>query len=299
MAADTGSGVVLGPGSHKPTQEGRREQSARERPFFIGLTRALAGALIFALPMLMTMEMWWIGFWIDEWRLIILFLILIPLLTGLSRFSGFKQTEGLIDCIVDAFVAIAVAAVMAIIILFIFEVIRFGMPAREIVGKIALQVFPGSIGAMFARGQLSGQKREAQDIENEQDPSYPGELFLMGVGSIFIGLNVAPTEEMVLLSYMMGPWQEIALALLSLVVMHAFVYAVNFPGQPQPAEGIGFWSLFLRFTVVGYAIVLLISAYLLWTFGRFDGTDLEELLSASIVLGFPGAVGAAAARLIL
>ncbi|MBJ6127098.1 TIGR02587 family membrane protein [Microvirga splendida] len=281
------------------TGAGSRANPGRERQFFIGLARAFAGSLIFALPMLMTMEMWWIGFWIDEWRLVILTLVLIPLLTVLSRFSGFKQTDGLVDGIVDAFVAIAAAAVMAIVVLFIFEVIRFGMPAREIIGKVALQTFPGSIGAMLARGQLSGEQQGSQDEEIAQDPSYPGELFLMGVGAIFIGLNVAPTEEIVLLSYMMGPWQVIALALLSLILMHAFVYAVNFPGQPQLAEDPGFWSLFMRFTVVGYAIVLLISAYLLWTFGRFEGADLEEVLGASIVLGFPGAIGAAAARLIL
>ena len=58
-------------------------------------------------------------------------------------------------------------------------------------------------------------------------------------------------------------------------------------------------SEFLRFTVVGYAIALVISAYLLWTFGRFDATGWEERITAVVVLGFPATVGAAAARLIL
>jgi uncharacterized membrane protein len=37
----------------------------------------------------------------------------------------------------------------------------------------------------------------------------------------------------------------------------------------------------------------------LWTFGRTDGTALQEIISAVVVLGFPCAIGAAAARLIL
>ncbi|MGH8729002.1 MAG: DUF2391 family protein [Burkholderiales bacterium] len=41
------------------------------------------------------------------------------------------------------------------------------------------------------------------------------------------------------------------------------------------------------------------SAYLLWTFGRTDGLGLHAFLTAAIVLGFPSAIGAAAARLIL
>jgi uncharacterized membrane protein len=37
----------------------------------------------------------------------------------------------------------------------------------------------------------------------------------------------------------------------------------------------------------------------LWTFGRLDGVSLQEVLSAAVVLGFPAAVGAAGARLII
>jgi len=74
---------------------------------------------------------------------------------------------------------------------------------------------------------------------------------------------------------------------------------VDFRGRPELPDTATFWSLFLRFTVVGYGCVLIISLYLLWSFGRTAGTSPEEILSAAVVLGFPGAIGAAAARLIL
>jgi uncharacterized membrane protein len=63
-------------------------------------------------------------------------------------------------------------------------------------------------------------------------------------------------------------------------------------------EGTPGWSVFLRYTVVGYAICLAISAYILWTFGRYAGLSYE-MVTVTIVLAFPAAIGAAVARLIL
>ena len=279
-----------------------RQQSSRDldREFLTGVARAFAGAIIFALPMLMTMEMWWIGFYIDPWRLVILILIQIPLLTALSHISGFKETEGWRDDLLDAFVAIAVAAIAATIILYVFSVIGFDTAPGEAIGKIAIQTFPASIGAMLAHGQLSGGEDDDNSKEERaKHGPYPAEMLLMVTGALFLGLNVAPTEEMILLSYMMSPAHEIVLIAISLVAMHAFVYSLEFSGGPRPHPDVGFWSLFLRFTVVGYALVLLICLYLLWTFGRTDGSGWNEIISAVVVLGFPCAIGAAAARLIL
>lgn len=282
-----------------PAQGQRRSSRELDRQFLKGVARAFAGAIIFALPMLMTMEMWWIGFYIDPWRLIILIIVQIPLLTALSHISGFKDTEGWLDDLLDAFVAIAIAAVAAIVILFVFSVIGFDTGAQEAIGKIAIQTFPASIGAMLANDQLSGGDDDNSKEERARHGPYPAELLLMVTGALFLGLNVAPTEEMILLSYMMNPAREIALIALSLVAMHAFVYSLEFRGGHKAHRDVGFWSLFLRFTVVGYALVLVICLYLLWTFGRTDGSGWSEIVSAVVILGFPCAIGAAAARLIL
>jgi putative integral membrane protein (TIGR02587 family) len=114
-----------------------------------------------------------------------------------------------------------------------------------------------------------------------------------------MAFNVAPTEEVVLIAQMMTAWHAVILVLASLALMHAFVYAVEFRGQTRLAAGISPWSEFLRLTVVAYALALLICLYVLWTFGRAQGLALEELLLETVVLGFPAAIGAAAARLIL
>ncbi len=242
--------------------------------------------------------MWWLGFYMHPLRLALLVVVILPLLVGLSRLGGFRPTSRLRDEVADAFVACLIAAAAAAIILYVFGLITADMTVRELVGKITLQAVPGSIGAMLARNQL----HEASLAMAEKDPkvpSYAGELFLMAVGALFLGFNVAPTEEMIFIAYKMTVWHEISLVALSLVLMHGFVFAVNFRGGGKRAPGISFASVFARFTLVGYAIVLLVSLYILWTFGRIDGLSLEETISASVVLGFPGAIGAALARLVL
>jgi putative integral membrane protein (TIGR02587 family) len=265
--------------------------------FAIAIARAFGGAIIFSLPMLMTMEMWYLGFYIDPLRLALLLLLFFPLLIALAYFSGFEETHGWIDYILDAFVAYAVGFVTAGIILLAFGVLEFGMSSEEVIGKISIQVVPASIGAMLAQSLLGGNNHASEGPENQ---GYWSELLLMLIGALFLSLNIAPTEEMVLISYQMSEWHAIGLALISLTIMHAFVYAVEFRGQEAPpSEGTSIGSLFLRFTVVGYAIALLMSLYVLWTFGQIQGMAPVQILMATIVLGFPAAVGAAAARLIL
>src|SRR3546814_1733572 len=80
--------------------------------------------------------------------------------------------------------------------------------------------------------------------------------------------------------------------------LHGFVYALEFHGGEGPRpEGVPWWSPFLRFTAPGYVLSLLISLYVLWTFGRVDDLGATQIVMVTVVLGFPAAVGAASARL--
>ena len=273
------------------------EKRMAARAFAIGLARAFGGALIFTLPILMTMEMWWLGFSVDSLRLALLLVSTIPLLIGLSHYMGFEETFGLKDDALDAFAALAVGFIAGAAALALFSVLEYGMSAREIIGKISIQAVPGSIGAMFAQSELGG--KEGKKEEKKRHAGYGGEIFIMAAGALFLAFNVAPTEEMVLIAHKMSAWHSIALLLVSLLVMHAFVYALEFHGTALRSPDATFWSVFVRFTVVGYAVALLMSLYMLWTFGRTDGMALQQIVSILIVLGFPAAVGAAAARLIL
>jgi putative integral membrane protein (TIGR02587 family) len=270
-----------------------------ERQFWVGVARAFGGATFFSLPLLMTMEMWWLGFYMDRLRLALFMVLMIPVLVGLDHYSGFRDTATWREDVVDGIVAYGVGFVAATVVLLVFNVLDLSMPLREWVGKVSLQAVPASFGAVMATSQLGGGREGDREEEREQHAGYGAEMFLMTAGAIFLAFNVAPTEEMILIAFQMTPWHALALAVLSLAMMHAFVYAVEFHGTHQEPEGTPGWSIFLRFTVAGYAIALLVSAYVLWTFGRFDSGAYGLYVMQTIVLGFPSALGAAAARLII
>jgi len=271
------------------------------RRFWINLARAFGGAILFSFPMLMTMEMWFLGFYLNGLRLALFTLLTIPLLIGLSYYDGFEPTSSVLDDTIDTFVAYAVGFVASAALLLLFGVIKSGMSADEIIGKISIQAIIASFGAMFAQSLLRGDKEENEESEERQrGASYFGELFLMAVGAVFLSMSVAPTEEMVLISYQMTDWHTLALAVVTLLMMHAFVYSVEYRGfEKELPPDSSFLNGFLRFTVVGYAIVLLISFYILWTFGSIDDMGFAEKVKVAIVLGFPAAIGASASRLIL
>ncbi|MBB4441936.1 MULTISPECIES: TIGR02587 family membrane protein [Rhizobium] len=275
--------------------------------FFAGIARGIAGALLFALPMFMTMEMWELGFYMDRSRLFLLLIVNIPLLVILSDRIGFERTSTWRQAIRDASIAYGLGVLGSALILIVMGVLKYDQSPHEIIGTIAIQAIPASIGAMLGRSQLGGQSDDGDDAKegdsddpvHERETSYAGELFLMAVGALFLNLNVAPTEEMILLSYKMTPWHGLLMIAASLAVMHGFVYALSFKGSHDLAEGTPSWHAFVRFTLPGYVIAGLISAYCLWTFHRTDDIGSTQILMAVVVLSFPGAIGAAAARLIL
>jgi putative integral membrane protein (TIGR02587 family) len=266
----------------------------RERRYARDLARAFGGALLFSLPLLMTMEMWWFGFILEPFRLAVFLLAALPLLLGLAFYAGFSaRHRGLGHALLDTLVALAVGFLTAAAVLSLFGVFQPGAPPRQLVGQLTLQAVAGAMGALLAGRQLSAGEDEVGD---EAQATWPGELFLMVAGALFLALNMAPTEEMILIAYRMTAGHVAALLVVSLLLMHAVVYGVGFAGQEEQGRPL---TAFFHYTLPGYGLVLLTSLYVLWVFGRTDGHGLPETVDAMVVLGFPGALGAAAARLLV
>ena len=196
----------------------------------------------------------------------------------------------------DALTACAVGYIVATVMLFLLGIIKPGMSFDELMGKIALHAVPCSIGAILARRQLGAEKTHKEQRRTEH---YGGKIFLMGGGAIFLAFQLAPTEEMVRIGYQITGWHAAGLALVSLGAMQAFLCSIESDGRQSIFSARFFWGVFMRLTVTGYALVLLISLYVLWTFGRLDGSTLSEAVMSVLVLGVPAALGASAARLIL
>ena len=273
---------------------------ARERAYLRDLGRAFAGALLFNIPLLMTMEMWEQGMAMDRWRLLAFVLAGLPLLYGLAYYAGFSHRRGLLNDLMDTAVALAVGFATASALLILFGVVEWDAPPREALGMVALQAIPGAMGALLARRQMSGDdsgEGDGKGDEGDEDQaSYFGELFLMAAGALFFALNVAPTEEMILIAYKATPWHTLGLIVVSVALLHALVFSAGFAGQEEADKPA---TAFFHFTLPGYAIALGVSLFCLFIFGRVDGHSVAGVVQVMIVLGFPAAVGAAAARLLV
>lgn len=273
--------------------------AAANREYAIGLARAFGGAIIFGYPLMMTMEMWWLGFHMDRARLLAFLLLTLVMLSGLGFFAGFEQARSAKSVALDALSAFGIAVIASALALACFGILKPEMSVGELAGKIAIQAIPASMGASLARKQLGSKEEEAQEERREARAGYEAQLFLMTAGALYMAFNVAPTEEMLLIAYKMTPWHGIVLVLASLGLLHAFVYAVGFGGQESVPEGAPRWTAFAHYTLAGYGIAVAVSLYVLFTFGRTDGAALAPITMMTVVLAFPSALGAAIARLVV
>ena len=276
-------------------QRGERRPPATARQVAQGLARGFGGSILFALPLLMTMEMWWLGFYLSPTRILLLMAVFFPLLIGVAHYIGFGETASVGHAALHAITAYGVAIVSSGAMLSILGVFKPGMGWHELVGKTAIQAGPGALGALLAESHFG----ESDDKGTRRDQAaYVEHLFFMVVGALFVALTVAPTDEMPLIGYMMRHAHTLVAVAFSLALLHFFMHGVGFEGHAAAEPGGGF-STFFRLAVVGYSLALVVSAFLLYVFGRFDDTQIAPAIHATVVLALPATVGAAAARLIL
>lgn len=254
-----------------------------------GLARAGLGAMIFALPLMMTAEMWELGVTMDPERGVLIVFATFPLLVALSFYAGFEKTFSLLDNVLDAFAAIAVSAITCLVVLVLFGEVESDTPLDELVGKLGVLSFAASIGALLADKQFNDE--EVGEEEAAMERGFSGSLFIMGIGAIFLALNIAPTEEVSIIAAKISSVHIVALACLSLVLLY---FVLQFSDQD---DDIGTARHTAR-ALTGYGICLVLSFAVLWVFGRIDDVAFNQAIERVIVLAFPASLGAGAARLI-
>ena len=265
---------------------------ASEESLLRGFGRAVGGALLFAVPVMMTQEIWRFAHTASRLRLALLVVLGTALVVALCRTFGTGQPGfGARAYVTDAGVAFVAAALTTGLVLVALGVIRPLHDWREVFATVGLEVLPAAIGASFARSQLGAGAR------GPRASGYGHELFLMIAGAVVLSASIAPTREVVLLAVRTRAVGAVAVVVLSLGVMHGFVYLLGFKGQPKDDRSAV--RTFATLTVVGYTLALGVAALLLWTFGRLDGLGAAPAASEIVVLGLPASLGAAAARLVL
>lgn len=272
---------------------GQALQLDRNAEYARGLGRAALGALVFGLPVFMTQEMWDLGAAMDRGRLVLLLVLSLPALVGVSYFAGFEPGFSFVQNVLDALAALAVAGIMSAAVLWILGVLQPDHHPSQTTGRLILLSVGGAVGALLADKQFAPSKPVKSD--RPVRTGYVSRLFVMGVGTVFLALNIAPTDEIVRIAGMMDRGQTAGLALLSAGCLHALLFGVG--GQAGGRNGRLVRGL--RMTLGGYGVALLLSGVLLWLFGRLDGVGTPEIVGRIVVLGFPAAVGAGGAHVLL
>jgi putative integral membrane protein (TIGR02587 family) len=261
--------------------------------------RGLAGGLMFSLPLLYTMEMWWAGFIAAPYRLAALLAFTYVLLLGYNRFAGMHRDASWPEVAIDSVEELGLGLLTSAGVLFLLQRIGPGIPADEALGKIVVEASVVAIGFSVGTAQLhaSGDD-EKEDDREDRGTGFGAELVIAFCGAVLFAANVAPTEEVPMIAMEAGPFRLLGLAALSLAIGTIVLYFSNFRRSGSVVHREGALDVLLG-TTATYAVGLVAAAIILWFFGRFSGVAPEVAVRQVVVLAFPATIGASAGRLLL
>ncbi len=299
-------------GKAKPIRESLKEYG-----------RGVAGGLLFSFPLLYTMEVWWQGFIASPSSLLVLLAVTFLLLIGYNRFAGLHPDSTWQEVVIDSVEEMGLGLVISFCVLLVLNRIQpWQMAIDEIMGKTIIEAMAVSIGISVGTAQLGARletqpgagkgndngmdEENGKEKKNESDDEavsiYGHEKLSLAVlalcGSILVGGNVAPTEEIVVIAIEASPWHILAMCMLSLLLCALVLFFSDFRGsRVKRPEGLAYHIAFD--TCLCYSMALGASAFVLWFFGRFQNMSLWNGMAMVIVLGVLSSIGASAGRLLI
>lgn len=260
--------------------------------------RGLVGGLLFSLPILYTMEVWWAGFLGTPVRLLGGLLASFLLLIAYNLFAGLRREAGMGEILIDSVEELGLGLTAAALLLWMLNRVDLSMGPQEAVGKIVVAGLMMSIGISVGTAQLGGDNEADQGLAKAYREHEPWRHLALGAcGAVLVAANVAPTEEIMVLGAELSVFGLLVLAVVSLasgaVILHYSEFTASIPGATAGFE------LVIRSTTQSYAVALLVSSGLLWFYGRLSDEAPVMICAQVIVLGFAAMLGACAGRLIL
>lgn len=271
--------------------------------------RGIAGGLLFSFPLLYTMEMWWTGFVIQPYQLILLMLVTFGLLLGYNRYSGMHPGVSWKHVFIDSFEEMGLGLILSFLVLLMLNRLPFDTGSvQEILGKIIIEAMGVSIGVSIGTAQLqdssAGDEKEKNELSEEEKEGLErrsGRLAMVVLalcGSIIVGGNVAPTEEILVLAAESQPYHVLIMAMASILLSLGITYLIDFRGTVTGTEKATTFQITYD-TCLSYAVALIASAFILWFFERFENMGMFMIVSQVVVLGVLSTLGASAGRLLI
>lgn len=265
-----------------------------------------AGGFLFGVPLLYTVEVWTLGeltqpVWLLGALGIAFIVVFLLIRTEGSRRS---QNPSFLDVTMESIEALALGTVCAAIALVLLRRITLNMPLTEVVGKLVFEGIPFAFGAGLARSLLGKERSLTSPRVITSAPgswrSIVTDLDASAIGAFAVAFNIAPTDEVKLLVGAIPFLWLLPIVGASLFLSYLIVFAAGFTNQRQRQQQRGLLQRPLNETLLAYLLSLAASAFMLWFFHRLGPSDpWQEWLSATVILGFPVAIGGAAGRIAL
>ena len=265
--------------------------------------RGIAGGLMFSLPLLYTMEVWWTGFVAGPLRLLGYVAATFVLLLGYNHYAGLHEDSCWSEVLIDSVEELGIGLFVSAGLLFLIGRISAEMGLAEIVGKIVIEAMTIAIGISVGTAQLGLQSEEDSSGPQSKTTApneirFGGQLVIAICGATLFAANVAPTEEIVAIATDSSIAQLFALMILSLLLTGLILYYIEFAGSKSHVRRNGLSSVLIG-TATSYAAALATAAVVLWFFGRFEQVALITAVAETIVLGLATTLGASAGRLLV
>lgn len=277
------------------------------------LVRAGAGAFLFGIPLLYTVEVWSIGSSTQPTRLLAVLATTLIVVWLLTQVEGFRQAIALkpLGAVLESIEAVGIGLLCAAIALLLLRRITLETPLSETLGKLIFEGVPFSVGVALARSILSpdrSRNRSRRTVNRPRRYAPPslqplrdtlGDLDATLIGALLIAFSIAPTEEIALLAAAIPPLWLLLIIGASLVLSYGIVFASGFTDRSERLQR-GLLLSPETETLVAYLVALMASVLMLIFFQQLNPQDpWQEWLSNTIVLALPAAIGGAAGRILI
>ncbi|MEH1892171.1 MAG: TIGR02587 family membrane protein [Nostoc sp.] len=277
------------------------------------IIRGACGGFLFGIPLLYTMEVWWIGSLAKPQLMMMAIALMFIVVYLLNQTEGFrKRRYSWLDhqAAMDTVEAIAIGLACSAFVLLLLRELTLETSLKESLGKIIFESVPFALGVALAN-QLLGDTRngnpegQATDQVNSTTNNKGDELQAtfadVGgtlIGATIIAFNIAPTDEIPMLAAAASPPWQLAMIATSLLISYGIVFQAGFSNQQKRKQQKGIFQRPSSETIMSYLVSLLAGAFMLWFFQKLTLNDPWTMwLDHTLMLGLPATIGGAAGRL--
>lgn len=277
------------------------------------LISGASGGFLFGIPLLYTMEVWFVGSQVSPPLLLAILSLTYVIVFLLDRIEGFRKhkSKRVINSAMESVEALAIGIVCATFTLIILQRITGETSLTEALGKIIFESVPCSFGVALSRSILSGERNQSSESKPSGAKPTPQKKQNRGllkdtrtdlsatlIGATIIAFNIAPTDEVPMLAAAASPPWLLTTIAASLVVSYGIVFAAGFTDQRKRRQQQGLFQSPIGETIFSYIMSLVAAMLMLVFFQQLSFDDPWDLwLRYTLILGLPATIGGAAGRL--